>query len=388
MDVSVEQGVFDNVDVRLMQAGEQYVAELVLPNGTTYADVLPAPDCEALGSIEDPRQYGGALFDWLFPGGDVAFAQGAPRSLRAGLEQAFWESQYLQERSLPTGGKMRLRLTLDPSSRVLHKLWWETLYAREVGELALRMAVTRQVSTGLGRLWPVSEPKLRLLVVTSNPAGLDKYGCQPVDESFEKMLLGKALGPTYERMELERLTMASTGRLAERLRTGPPPHIVYLLAHAVYDDSGEGRLLFCDSEGYAHGVPFSEIAKVLAPADSPPRLVFLALPLTARVDYDNTLATLGPAIVSAGVQSVVAVHAPFPEDMLIEFSEVFFQNLVLEGQAIEKATMLARRAIFSPGHWGWAYPVLYLGTPDGTLFQPLRAEVEEHFRSVARRLKA
>jgi hypothetical protein len=388
MDLSVEPGVFDNVDVRLMQAGEQYVAELVLPNGATYADVLPAPDCEALGSIEDPREYGRALFDWLFPGGDVAFASGAPRSLRAGLEQALRES-HLQERSLPTGGKMRLRLTLDPASRVLHKLWWETMYSPDVGELALRMAVARLVSTGLGRLWPVSEPKLRLLVVTSNPAGLDQYGCQPVDESFEKMLLGKALGRAWERMEVQRLPMAGIGGLAERIRSSPAPHIVYLLAHTIYDENGEGQMLLSNPEGYAEAVPFSEIARVLAPVDGPPpRLVFLALPLTAQVDYDNTLAALGPAIVSSGVQSVVAVHAPFPEDMLIDFSEVFFQNLVMEGQAIEKATMLARGAIFSPGHWGWAYPVLYLGTPDGTLFQPLRQEVEEHFRSVAQRLKA
>ncbi len=390
MYLSVDQGVFDDIDVRLIPvAGSQYISEMQLPNGSIYTDVLTQPtddQCRIWGEMDDPREYGTALFDWLFP-------ESSPRgadSLRAGLMRARWDSESMQERSLHPAGKIRFRLSLDPRSRKLHKLWWEAMYdPTRSAECSLQMAMSRLVNTGIGRMWPVSEQKLRILVVTSNPSGLDQYDCKPVDETFEKELLAQALAPVGSRLEFETMATPSVSALASRIRVTPEPHMIYVLAHSIYDEKGEGSMLFCGPDGAAEPVPFMEMVRVLAPerGGHAPRLVFLAVPLSAKVDYDNTLATLGPAIVSAGVQSVIAVHAPYPTEMLLAFSEALFQHLVLRGEPIEKATMLARAAVFRPGHWGWAYPVLYLGTPDGTLFQPLLADVEPSFADVASKLR-
>ncbi len=373
------QAAYDDVDIRIFQEGDPSTPESV----SFYADmsvvntnhrctgVLPGFSEERWLQITDPVQYGTELFRWLFP----------PKSdLEKVFFQARWRSEATQRSSQ---AKIRLKLWLDPASPSLHRLWWEAMYdpEREVF-LALTVAFSRfHVSDRRAR--PVAARPLRMLVATSNPQGLDKFDCQPLDMSSEPELLRRATRGLGDSLATTQLTNPTPEGLKEKLNE-LRPHILYLSAHSIYhdDDDDSGRVLLPDETGMAAPVPFSDLVKIVAPSpDAAPQFVFLALPVKAQVDFYHSLSTLGRRLVEAGVQAAVALQAPMFERVIENFSTQFFEVLGRRG-VIDEAMMLARAKIYEPGHWSWSFPVLYMSTPDAVLFQPLSPELEEGIRAL------
>jgi hypothetical protein len=373
------QGTYDDVDIRIFQEGDASRPESV----SFYADmnvantnhrctgVLPCFPEEKWLQITDTVQYGTELFRWLFP----------PKSeLEAVFLQARWRSEGTQRSSQ---AKIRLKLWLDPASPSLHRLWWEAMYdpEREV-PLALTVAFSRfHVSDR--RALPVAARPLRMLLATSNPQGLDKFDCQPLDMSFEQELIQRAtrgLGDSLATTQLTNPTPEGLKEMLNELR----PHIVYLNAQSIYDDDDDdsGRVLLPDHTGMAAPVPFSDLVKIVAPSpDAAPQFVFLTMPSKAEVDFYHSLSTLGRRLVESGTQAAVALQAPMAEQGFENFIPQFFEVLGRRG-VIDEAMMLARSRIYEPGHWSWSFPVLYMSTPDAVLFQPLSPELEEGIRAL------
>jgi hypothetical protein len=331
-----------------------------LSDGSAHLGGLP-PIPAAWAGINDPREYGLQVFNWLF-------AEGS--DLRKGLLQARHYSES-SERTVPTEGRLRLKLSLDKDGPELHRVWWEALYdATESKELALEMPMSRFVKNGPPRLWPVIERPLRMCVVISSPPGLEAMGCKPLDVSLEKELISEAVADLSRLIEWRTLVPAPTVSEVESAIAQVRPHIVYVLAHATYNNDGSGYLLFSSEGSAPQLLPFTDFARlVVPPQGEAPYLLILALPLEARVDNVNTLAPLCQMLVAAGVQAVVAVRAPLPKEELLKFTEGFFDNLLRTG-VVDTAVMAARQKIYKPGDWAWTFPVLYLCAPDAVLFEP------------------
>jgi len=337
-----------------------YLAMMQLSDGSGHLAGLP-PLPLTWGEIKDPHEYGLQVFNWLF-------AEGS--DLRKGFLQARQYAESL-ERTVPSRGRIRLGLSLDKNGPELHRVRWEAMYdATKSTELALDMPMSRVVREGRPLLWPIIERPLRMCVVISNPRGLEAVGCEPLDVSLEKELINEAVADVSTLVIWRTLAPdPSVGEVASAI-SEMRPHIVYVLAHAIYGTDGQGSLLFSSGVASPQQLPFSEFASLLVPAHGEaPYLVVLALPQKARVDNINSLALLGQMLVGAGVQAVVAVHAPLPKDQLLRFTEGFFDDLLRTG-IVDTAVMAARQSIYKPGEWTWTYPVLYLGSSDAVLFEP------------------
>ena len=318
------QGSYDDVEIRIFQEGDpalqtvSYYAELLTANGRRFDGELPPIPESEWEQIWDPREYGARVFQWLFQPG-------------SGLEKGFFHARWRAEDTASGTAKIRLRLSLDPASALLHRVWWEAMYdPQRDSQVALTTAFSRFLPSEGPPAWPVAERPLRMLVVTSNPGGLERFGCAPLNTGFEQEVVGKATRGLGESLRTSQLTNASPQSLSARLQE-ERPHILYLLAHSIYTNP-EGEIVLSDINGTAAPVRFGEVVELIAQAAKPaPALVFLALPAAAQTDFKYSLASLARRLVEAGVQAAVALHGPIAEDKIVAFSEQFFAVLTRQG---------------------------------------------------------
>jgi hypothetical protein len=308
-DVGQGTGIAAAITTRLLNlftgtSNFSFVVMMQLTDGSTYFGGLPEIP-PGLALLRDPREYGLQLFNWLFADGGQ-------------LKKGFLQSRQYAEssaRSAPSEGRVRLRLSLDKAALDLHSIWWEAMFdPTKNKELALDTPVSRFVKDGRPRLWPVIDRPLRMCLVISNPPGLEMFGFKPVDRPVEKTVISEAMSDILNLVRLGVVAPAPTVDDLKTTFTEVRPHIVYVLAHAIYDQHNNGKLLFSSGGTVPKELPFSEFVSLVAPPGTEaPYLVILALPLESRVDSSNTIAPLGQLLVAAGVQAVVAVHAPLPK---------------------------------------------------------------------------
>ena len=330
-------------------------AELRLPNGDSVSCDLPEPPTPELLGAGDVRAYGTALFDWLF---------------QEKIGEAFHTVRRftrMSDESFGFGGNLRLRLWLDPRSEKLHTLWWEALQdPAEERPLSTTVALSRFMRVKAGRRRPVTERPLRMLLVASNPGGLSRYDLADINVALEKTILTQATERLSGLLAVDREVMPTVARI-NAAQAENRYHIVHLLAHAVIRD-GRGVAILSDEEGKGQEVGCEEVAEaLLSGAKEPPRVVFLAIPLSGEEMAGQILVSMAPLLVDAGVQAAVAIQSAISEDRLRRFCTRFYEALINTG-VVDIAMAAARAEIYDPGGWEWAYPVLYTSTPDARLF--------------------
>src|SRR6185369_14063573 len=202
-----------------------------------------------------------------------------------------------------------------------------------------------------------------------------------IDVALERELVSKATSSVRRSLDVDKPTGAATlDNLRRQLESGY--HIIHVLAHATLVNV-QGCLILEGVDGKATGVPFDEVAKVIDHSSrEAPYFVFLATPMTASDQVGETLVRLAPMLIEAGVQAVVAVQAPMDNHKLWLFIERFYNVLIRTG-VIDMAMAEARTRIYSPEQWEWAFPVLYMRTPDAQLFHPLPESLEATVRGIS-----
>lgn len=330
-------------------------AELRLPNGDSVSCDLPEPPGRELLVAGDVRAYGEALFGWLF---------------QEKIGEAFHNVRrftQMSDKSIGFGGNLRLRLLLDPRSEKLHTLWWEAL--QDPGEdrpLSTAVAFSRFMRVKAGRRRPVTERPLRMLLVASNPGGLSRFDLTDINVDLERTILAQATERLSGLLAVDREVKPTVGRIYAA-QAGNLYHIIHLLAHAVIRD-GRGVAILADEKGKGQEVAFEEVVEaLLSGAKEPPRVVFLATPLSGEEMAGQVLVSMAPLLVDAGVQAAVAIQSAISEDRLRRFCTRFYEALIKTG-VVDVAMAAARAEIYDPGGWEWAYPVLYTSTPDARLF--------------------
>ncbi len=275
----------------------------------------------------------------------------------------------------------RIRLRIDAAAPELHTLPWELLREQE-GDLVVNLAA--QDATPFSRyLEGTQEPgiaiedlKVKVLVAIANPSGLDRYRLQPVEVEEEWALLERALAGL--RIELIRVGQPCTLEAIEQKLREHGAHVLHFVGHGGYSpESGASYIYLADADNKVHGVYAKRHAKMLARhlrdqsprGDARIRLVFLSSCQTATRDPSDAFRGFGPALIAAGVPTVLAMQELVPVRTAREFTRVFYRQLLQHGQ-VDLAANQARAALLTGDFAGAYIPVLFSRLKEGRLLKP------------------
>jgi hypothetical protein len=296
------------------------------------------------------QEFGGALFELLFPG-DV-------RNL---FVQSLRQAQAKPDRGL----RIRFR-TLAPELAVLP---WELLYDRRPGSFVclsnatpfVRFLPTQQPAEPL-----VVPPPLRILGMISSPRGL-----AALDVEGEVRRVEAALGETRRR-DLLHLTWIHGGSwqaLKDALRSGSGPwHVFHFIGHGDFEAGHEGHLALTTEQGERYDLSATSLGNLLADHRSL-RLVVLNACKGARGSGADLFSSTAATLVRRGIPAVVSMQQEISDAAALEFSQEFYAGLA-SGHPVDNAVAEARKCISLalPRSIEWATPMLHMRSPDGVLF--------------------
>ena len=237
----------------------------------------------------------------------------------------------------------------------------------------------RGVNLGSFDMRPVrlrSKTALRALVAVANPSDLAqrKPGGRtlaPIDVAAELQRARESLGgiAVTELAGQQRVTLDA---ILQHLRDDYD--VLYLVCHGALVDQ-EPRLWLEDEHGATKITAGKDLVDGLARLVRLPRLVVLASCQSAGTgeethsDDEGVLAALGPRLAEAGIPAVIAMQGNVLQRTSGRFMQVFFQELLGDGQ-IDRAMTEARFAVREhPDHW---VPVLFTRLVTGRLWYESR----------------
>ncbi len=298
-----------------------------------------------------PRAVGTRLFEALFTGP---------------VGTAFSESR---GRVYGKGG-LRIKLHLDlnqPDHALLANLPWELLYDPEKNEylnLNSQTPVVRYLDVMRPEDPPPFAPPLRILVVLANPPGTDALNLEAERQKIE------ASWQDTQHVAVEVVQGTTLQALRARLKA-QPFHVLHYSGHGTFDaNTGEGVLLMEDEQGCQLKVSGDQLRVALRGTGV--RLVFLNACQTAqstKTDHLDPFAGVASALVMEGIPAVVAMQFPITDTAAITFAGEIYRQLAL-GVSVDEAVAEGRVAICLDDSVEWATPVLFMRSPDGTLFAP------------------
>ena len=314
--------------------------------------------------MEVARNFGRRLFE-------AVFGQEVRDRLRGSLGSVNQEGK---------GLRIRLRTAGAPE---LADLPWEYLY-----DPSLERFLLLSVQTPLVRYLEVPQPDrplsvsppLNVVFMISNPK---EY--EPLEVEREWEILKEALGGLEQRglVSLHRLEAATLETLLRKLRTGEY-HIFHYIGHGGFDrQSEDGVLVLEDGYGGSRLVSGRYLGTILHD-HRPMRLAILNACEGARTSRTDPFAGVAQSLVQQGIPAVVAMQFEITDEAAITFSRELYGAMV-DGYPVDAAVAEARKAIFAKGNdVEWGTPVLYLCSPDGTIFNvspaekfPSRSKAEE-----------
>jgi CHAT domain-containing protein len=374
------------IRVRGLGPSGSYPVESEAGDGSRSQGDLRFDPQSLLGLQLDPTAYGLSLFEALFSG-----------PIARTYEQAIGQAR------AETGGRLRVRLWIEPQAAELHAIPWERLYHSPQGQaIPLATSATNPFSryTALDARDPEPVPTrpIGLLFALSNPTDLPE-GLKPLDVDTEVRVLHEALGDLLQsnrirvtlvpgRTELSPDLLAELKADGYEVTDGPTTfdtltrlsgrhEIVHFVGHGFFHrDPGPGEghaALYLEKEdgGWA-AAPDNDLVDRVAPLEPPlPYLVFLSACQSARQDADaaHPFVGLGPKLVQAGVPAVVGMQSAVPAEVNRELVREFYRNLFEHG-IVDLALNQARLSLYRRRDVDWAIPVLFSRLRGGRLFVP------------------
>ena len=345
--------------------------------GGYRARVLDSPAGQA--SAEFSLPFSSAQLDDLLAQLDQSLAgpagQGAPQQLGQQIFQAVFSGEVRDSlaRSLDlssrAGSGLRIRLRLNDVPE-LSSLPWELMYDPASARfLALSSAspLVRYLELPQTVQDLAVKPPLRVLVMLASPGGFTK-----LDIEAEWARLSEALRPLEQRglVTLERLPDARLGTLQEQLRRGEY-HVFHFSGHGAFDEQSEdGVLVMADDAGNGQPVSARALGDLLRDHRSL-RLAVLNSCQGARSAHDDPFAGAAQGLVRAGIPAVVAMQFEIADRSAALFGRELYGALA-DGYPLDAALGEARKALAndeSATALAWATPVLFMRSPDGTIWQ-------------------
>jgi hypothetical protein len=303
-------------------------------------------------SLRPYSDFGGRLFDALFTG--------AVRDL------------YMKHLAAVDSEHVGLRILLGTvAAPVPGGLPWEYLYdGREFLALTGSVSIVRHLEVDRRKRPLRVHGPLRVLVSASSPSDLAE-----IDAAGEVKALAGALAPLVS-AGLMRLDIAPDGTintLARMLKgaelAGTPYHVWHFLGHGRYLESEGGTYLaFENTNGSSQMHSGFELGTLLV-SHPALRLAVLNACEGARSAPEDSLTSVGGALVARGMAASIAMQFSITDLAAVRFAEDFYRALADDG-CVDTALADARRAIFfMPSQSEWATPVLMSRSEEPTLFQ-------------------
>ena len=272
---------------------------------------------------------------------------------------------------LNQGSGLRIRLHINVPE--FHNLPWEYLYNPQVDQflaLSKDTPIIRYLELPYTTQALPVDPPLKILVMISSPDG---YLPLNVEEEWKR--LNKALQPlsNYGLVSLEKLEYPTLSALQQKLRKDQI-HIFHYIGHGKYFEQKQDGLLLLEDENH-RGTPVSgqHLGAILHDHHSL-RLVVLNACEGARTSSEDLYAGVAQTLVRQGIPAVLAMQFEIFEDAATTFAQEFYSAIV-DNYPVDAALSEARKAIFASNNdVEWGTPVLFMRTPDGTLFRPENTE--------------
>lgn len=239
---------------------------------------------------------------------------------------------------------------------------------------------------------PLGDPRpLTVLLVSPNPrspgeSDVDAERFYPVDAAKvdEKLrelheagtinlrtLIDPPPGPP-----MEEIKWATVGALQERVRESPGPVIVHFLGHGRRMDQS-GQLLFSRADGTRHWVDATRFSALLRRTSI--KLVFLQACDSNLPDPYVPLSSVAMGVALSGVPAVVAMQYRIRAELANDFTETFYDELLVNNRPIDVAVEAGRERIEDRiderDALAFGLPVVYLTSHAPMLTgEPARAE--------------
>ena len=282
---------------------------------------------------------------------------------------------------------LRIRLMLD--TYALADLPWEYSYLADPdtpaeqknieGFLVLnrRLSLVRYqvLEQSVGKLDPISQGKLRLVALLSNPSNTDELDLDTERKNIEKAV------EEVPAIQAEFYPNATIDDLQEQIMKGI--HIFHFSGHGKFEgemsaaygtQEGQGFLSLTGESG--HEVPFSAQKLALSLAGRGVRFAMLGACDSSKVDQINAWTGIASALTRAGIPAVVGMQFSVFDFNAIVFSKVFYRALAA-GLTVDEAVTEGRIAVATRGEdddRDFGVPVLYLRAEEGVLFPKARVD--------------
>jgi CHAT domain-containing protein len=303
-------------------------------------------------SMQPFADFGGALFDALF----------------AGSVRDLYMAHVAASGSGVVGLRLRLRFGASPW---LATLPWEYLYdGTDFIALTGAVSLTRQVDAPCPMRPLRVDGPLRIAVTVSAPSDH-----AAIDSEAEVKALRATLAPLVS-ADLVRLDVAPDGTLSTLARmvraaevAGSPFHVWHFIGHGRYlEEEGGTYLNFESANGTSQTHSGFELATLFC-AHPALRLAVLNSCEGARAAPEDSLTSVGAALVARGVPAAVAMQFSISDGAAIRFADDFYRALADDG-SIDTAVNDARRAVFfAPNESEWATPVILTRMKEGVIFE-------------------
>jgi hypothetical protein len=160
--------------------------------------------------------------------------------------------------------------------------------------------------------------------------------------------------------------------LLTRLEGKNRPQIVHYIGHGRYNAAkrqGEVALTKVGDGEEVAWIDQDQFQRLFTESGCIPRLLFLQLCEGAKVESEELIvgfAGLTPALISAGIQAVVAMQFPIKNVHAGSISTKFYAELT-KGRTVGEAVQAARHLVFNLDPLSGGTPVLYMFGYDGAI---------------------
>jgi len=260
-----------------------------------------------------------------------------------------------------------LRIVLRLRAPELAAVAWEALLDPETEEYVCQQEpLVRHVQSPKAAN-PLTVPApLRVLGVVAAPKDL-----APIDVAEEKRRVSEALAETVRdgRVVLDWVASGTWADVQDRL-LNDVWHVLHFVGHGGYDPAAdEGVLALVGDNGNADFVGAKRFATLLHTARPVPRLIVLNTCASGESGVDDLFSSTAAALVRSGVTAVVAMQFVISDRAAIAFSRGMYAAIA-QNRALDEAVRIGRIEILgtSSHTLEWITPVVYLRTPQATLF--------------------
>lgn len=276
---------------------------------------------------------------------------------------------YDVSKHIASSKKMGLRIRLRIHSSELSALPWEYLYDPHACEY-----LCLSNSTPLVRYLEVEQPvrpiavtlPLRVLGMVCSPSNL-----LPLDVEEEKSRVNDALADLIENGLVELVWLkGETWTDLQAALLEESWHIFHFIGHGNFNaDRDEGYLAFKGPDGKAQNMHATELARLLADHRDL-RIVVLNACKGAYSSWESVFSSTASVLVRRGIACTIAMQFPITDNAAVELSKWFY-TMLAKGLPVDAALTEARKAlsITAPNSVEWGTPVIFMRSPDGTLFK-------------------